>query len=31
MAHQTGEYWFAAKIDWAVESYIEIARRWNAP
>ena len=30
MAHQTDEYCFTAKIDEAVEAYIEIARRWNA-
>ncbi len=30
LAHQTDEYCFTAKIEEAVEAYMEIARRWNA-
>jgi len=30
LAHQTDEYCFTAKIEEAVQAYMEIARRWNA-
>ncbi len=31
MAHQTDEYCVVDRIDQAVDAYVEIAKRWNAP